>query len=167
MDDFVPLPYLTLDDQLEKLEKSEEKRQSLEQECYRLRQTGEKSKLKKLQAELDTLAKRQEALIQTVERRTALLAQNRRVRPTRDEVPQTYNECVGYAYGVAIYVDDSGQLLYRESQEDAVELGETAGIDTLHSFNDLPPGERDMILRDITKQEECPDWFRERYGKEA
>ena len=145
-DDFEPKRRLTLDERLELLKKSEVERQKLEQTRYSIRAAGNKSDLERIDEKLKALKEPPIA---------------------DDEHEQLINECVGYAYGLAIYVDDNGELLYRASQEDVVELGETAEIETLRPFGELPSGEQDMVLRYLMEQEDTPEWFVERMRKEG
>ena len=166
-DDFEPKRRLTLDERLELLEKSEAERQKLEQTRYTIRTTGSKSDLERVDEKLKALKEKQEPLIADVIAETEILKQNKEPSMADDEHEQLINECVGYAYGLAIYVDDNGELLYRASQEDVVELGETAEIETLRPFDELPGGEQDMILRYLMEQEDTPKWFVERMRKEG
>lgn len=167
-DDFEPERFVELDEQIARLEHSEKERRRLEQECYRFRQTGgAKGKQSERQRKLETLTNLQEALIANVEKRTELLKMGRPIKPSPDMHEQRYNECVGYAYGKAYYVDTDGVLFYCETQEDAVELGETMPIENLLPFDELLPDEQSMILEYLVGAEDIPDWFRNRIRKWA
>lgn len=166
-DDFEPKRRLTLDERLGLLEQSEKERQKLEQSRYAMRTAGNKSDLERVEEKLKALEEKQDSLIADVVAETEILKQNKEPPIADDEREQLANECVGYAYGLAIYVDDNGDLLYRESQEDVVELGETAEIETLRPFGELPDGEQKMVLRYLLEQEETPDWFVDRIRKEV
>ena len=80
--------------------------------------------------------------------------------PFADDVPQIFNECVGYCYGKCIYVDNNGDFRYREADEtDAESIGETAeSTDLLEYLNTLPSSEITMILTYLKEHPDTPEW---------
>lgn len=168
-DGFTPVIPQSLEALVRTLQANEAERQRLEQKLYLCRRKGrilknKKKEAKELQNRLEELKQEQEGIIPETTQQLEELKQGRRPFTIPDEVEQPFNECVGYAYGVAVCVDDSGSLLYCEAQEDAVQIGETLPANELHPFADLPNAEQDMILRHLAGREETPEWFKERIG---
>lgn len=166
-DGFTPVINNSVAANIRMLQQNEAERKDLEQRLYQCRRKGRIPRNKRkeaadLQRRLDALTQKQDGVVPEVERQIEELRQGRRPFVAPDEEEQPFNECVGYAYGVAVCVDDSGTLLYCEAQEDAVEIGDTLPADELLPFADLPDGEQDMILRELLKDEGTPKWFREK-----
>lgn len=84
-----------------------------------------------------------------------------------DERLQSYNICIGIAYGKAIYVDGDGDVKYLNVSAEAaddVEVGETQLDDVkMEDFAALPEAEQRMILRELENKKETPDFFRGRF----
>ena len=83
--------------------------------------------------------------------------------PFTDDIPQIYNECVGYCYGKCIYVDNDGDLRYREAtEEDAEQIGETTErTDLLEYLYTLPNAEFTMIITYLKESPDTPLWVKE------
>ena len=110
---------------------------------------------------IDALEKRKQEI--TAERKKILTEVETMTRSThKTEATQKYNECVGHAYGVAVYVDSDGKLLYEAVQPDVVNIGDTALEDGLTPFDTLPQAEQDMILRELKDADGTPEWFKNR-----
>lgn len=165
-DGFTPEARRTIETNMRTLEMCEKEIQQLEQELYRLREKGRIPKNKRkeasdLQRRLDLLRKEQEGILPEATRQLEELKKGQRPFVIPDEEEQPFNECVGYAYGLAIFVDDSGAILCCETQEGVVEIGDTLPAHELSPFEDLPKGEQDMILRSLLDREETPEWFKQ------
>ncbi len=88
--------------------------------------------------------------------------------PFEDEIRTPYNECIGYCYGKCIYINDEGEIRYREAdKEDAEQPGEScAATEELIPLNDLSDAEIKMIMDYLQRSPETPRWFVERTEKE-
>lgn len=164
-DGFTPMIRHSLEDNIRILQAKEAERQELEQALYRCRKKGripnnKRKEAEGLQQQMERLKQEQDGILPETTRQLEELKQGRRPFAMQDEAEQPFNECVGYAYGVAICVEDSGSLLYCEVQEDAVQIGETLLANELLPFEDLPAGEQDMILRRLADRDETPGWFK-------
>lgn len=166
-DGFTPVIRNSIAANMRTLEQNEAERRTLEQALYQLRKKGQippnkRKKASELKQRLTLLGQEQDSILPEAKRQLEELKQGRRPFVVEDEVEQPFNECIGYAYGVAIFVHDSGALLYCEVQEGTVEIGDTLPADELHPFEDLPAGEQDMILRELAGRDETPDRFKNR-----
>lgn len=92
------------------------------------------------------------------------LAERMRKTPVTfaDDVPTPINECVGYCYGKCIYVDDEGDLRYREIEREGAEaIGEkTADIQDLNYIYELPSAEMKMIIEYLKESPDTPLWVK-------
>ena len=88
--------------------------------------------------------------------------------PFADAIPQIFNECIGFCYDKCIYVDNNGDLRYREAtEEDAEDIGDTAeSTDTLEYLYMLPSAEITMIMSYLKESEKTPIWVKEGYMEE-
>ena len=79
-----------------------------------------------------------------------------------DDTPVPINECVGYCYGKCIYVDDEGDLRYREIEREGAEsIGEpTEDIQDLKYVYELPEAEMKMILDYLRESPNTPAWVK-------
>lgn len=166
MDIFMPQRKKPFEETLRELEKLEEARRELERRLYLCRnspkrkkgQTGSPKALKKRLAELQEQA---EVLLKDVNHQTECLKKGRRQYFSPDEQEQPYNECVGAAYGCAVFVRDDGALLCCEQQADLTVLGDTLQEEDLRSFDELPKGEQELILTALMKDPKTPDFFKQ------
>lgn len=166
-DEFEPKRYITLDESLRSLEENERKRIALEQELYNCRVRGriplhKRAEAAKLQKRLEALENDKASLETAVAPQIKELEQGRRPFVLQDEIEQEYNECVGYAFGLAICVDSGNNILCCEQQPDVTEIGDTLFADELIPLSYLPDGEQDMILRELLKDADTPVWFKNR-----
>lgn len=90
------------------------------------------------------------------------------VEPFADEVPQPANECVGSCYGVCVYVDNTGELLYRETEPSEAEaVGESyAATAELRPFDELEPIRRTLVCDHLRSNPRTPFWAKTTYFKE-
>lgn len=166
-DGFTPVIRHSLADNIRTLEQTEAERQKLQQELYQCRKNkkvrkNKREEVKELERQLEELKEKQTVILPETTQLLEELKNGRRPFIVPDEAEQRYNECVGYAYGTAVCVDDSGMLFFCEIQEDVVLIGETLLASDLHPFADLPDGEQDMILRALLEDEDTPEWFKNR-----
>ena len=64
-------------------------------------------------------------------------------------------------YGCAVFVRDDGALLYCEQQADLTVIGDTLQEEDLHSFDELPDGEQQLIIHALLKDPETPDFSKQ------
>ena len=75
-----------------------------------------------------------------------------------------YCECIGYCYGKSIYVNDEGEILFIEADENGADaVGDPAfNVDALKPLDVLPEAEKTMILNYLDEAEDTPLWFKHR-----
>lgn len=80
-----------------------------------------------------------------------------------DEAPQPYNECVGCCYGIAVFVDDSMNILYTEDPTEIYSVGETIIDDgCLEPFDELPEARQKLLLEWLDASPDTPESFKHR-----
>ena len=77
---------------------------------------------------------------------------------------EEYYECIGYCYGKSIYVNDEGEILFIEADENGADaVGDPAfNVDALKPLDVLPEAEKTMILNYLDEAVETPLWFKHR-----
>ena len=83
---------------------------------------------------------------------------------TADEQPLPTAECVGCAYGYAVYVDDERHIRIEKTDDWNVAVGDTYPDDARDCtlLSELPRDEQEMILRHLEESPDTPDWFKGR-----
>ena len=73
-----------------------------------------------------------------------------------------YCECIGYCYGKNIYVNNNGEILFIEAEENSADtIGDPAFcISQLKTIDILPEAEISMILNYLDELETTPIWFK-------
>lgn len=115
-------------------------------------------------ARLATFRMKLSELYEKKERIKKELAERMEIPPVlfADDEPSPMNECVGYCYGKCIYVDDQGDLRYREIEREGAEsIGEpTEDIQDLKYVYELPEAEMKMILDYLRESPDTPAWVK-------
>lgn len=120
-----------------------------------LGENPDKTRKKELTDELDKLTASMEELVDEIEYAT----------DHPDEIASAaplYNECVGYCYGMGIYIDDNDDIRYQEMPEEYAVIGDPElHIDLLPKLAELPVGEQKMILGYLLTSEDTPAKYRD------
>jgi hypothetical protein len=158
------ISFVTLKNKNSELRAAIERRETLERALV-----GKKGKARLRAAEEDILkarAKEEELMQDVLYLRDALNATDGAggYAETPDEQPLPAAECVGYAYGYAVYVDDERHIRVEKTDEWNAAVGELYPDDALDCalLSELPRGEQEMILRYLEEQPTTPDWFKGR-----
>jgi hypothetical protein len=158
------ISFVTLKSKNSELRAAIEQRELLERELI-----GKKGKARLRAAEADILKARkneEELMKDVLYLRDALKATGGAggYAETPDEQPLPAAECVGYAYGYAVYVDDERHIRVEKTDDWNVAVGDLYPDDARDCalLSELPRGEQEMILRYLEEQPTTPDWFKGR-----
>lgn len=85
---------------------------------------------------------------------------------TPNETPLIVAECIGHAYGYAVYVDSYRNIRVDKTEEQSVRVGDIYpdDIEDCLLLSALERGEQDIILRYLCSKEETPAWFKGRFA---
>lgn len=163
---FMPQRKKPFEETLRELEEMEKERRDLERKLYLCRNSKRSERKgaespRALEKKLTALYEQAEVMLKEVNRQTDCLKKGRRQYFSPDEKEQPYNECIGAAYGCAVFVRDDGALLYCEQQADLTVIGDTLQEEDLHSFDELPDGEQQLIIHALLKDPETPDFSKQ------
>ncbi len=158
------ISFVTLKNKNSELRAAIERREMLERALV-----GKKDQDERTRAEEDVLkarAKEEELIKDVLYLRDALKATDGvgGYAETPDEQPLPAAECVGYAYGYAVYVDDERLVRVEKTDEWNASVGDLYPDDARDCalLSELPRGEQEMILRYLNEQPTTPDWFKGR-----
>lgn len=167
MDDFTPTRHMPLTAKLAELRRLEDEKLQLEKTIYTCKGRTKRKEVSQMKERLNEIEDKQAQLSEAVDADLEYLRAGREPYCNPDEREQPYNECVGYAYGTALFVDSDGMLLCCEIQSHAISIGDTLPIDDLQPFADLPYAEQHMLLSYLLEQDETPVWFKDRFREGA